>query len=293
MPTPAFSRGFLALLAGATGIGFAPIFVRLSEIGPSAIAFYRLLFALPLLWAWWLVEQKGSPAAAKPRVAADFRLLAIAGLLFTADLATWHWSLTFTSVANSTLLANFAPFFVTLGAWLLFHERAGPIFMLGMLVAFAGAALLLGASFELSRRHVVGDLLAIVAAVFYGGYLLTVKHLRQRFSTATIMAWSGVISTAGFLLVSLASRERLMPHTPKEWGILVALALVSHVGGQTLIAYAFGHLPAGVSSLNLLLQPVVAALVAWLILAEPLSGLQMIGGVIVLAGILVGNITRR
>lgn len=281
------------MLAGATGIGFAPIFVRLSEIGPSAIAFYRLLFALPLLWAWWLVEQKGSPAAAKPRVAADFRLLAIAGLLFTADLATWHWSLTFTSVANSTLLANFAPFFVTLGAWLLFHERAGPIFMLGMLVAFAGAALLLGASFELSRRHVVGDLLAIVAAVFYGGYLLTVKHLRQRFSTATIMAWSGVISTAGFLLVSLASRERLMPRTPKEWGILVALALVSHVGGQTLIAYAFGHLPAGVSSLNLLLQPVVAALVAWLILAEPLSGLQMIGGVIVLAGILVGNITRR
>lgn len=293
MPTPAFSKGLLALLAGATGIGFAPILVRLSEIGPSAIAFYRLLFALPVLWAWWLVEQKGSSKATKPRVAADFRLLAIAGLLFTADLAIWHWSLKFTSVANSTLLANFAPFFVTLGAWLLFHERAGSIFMLGMLVAFAGAALLLGASFELSRRHVAGDLLAIVAAVFYGGYLLTVKHLRQRFSTATIMAWSGVVSTAGFLVVSLASGERLIPQTPKEWGILVALALISHVGGQTLIAYAFGHLPAGVSSLNLLVQPVVAALVAWLILAEPLSGLQMVGGVIVLAGILVGNITRR
>ena len=292
MPTPAFSKGLLALLAGATGIGFAPILVRLSEIGPSAIAFYRLLFALPFLWAWWLLEQKGS-SASKPRVAADFRLLAVAGLLFTADLATWHWSLTFTSVANSTLLANFAPFFVTLGAWLLFRERAGTVFMLGMLVAFAGAALLLGASFELSRRNVMGDLLAIVAAVFYGGYLLTVKHLRERFSTATIMAWSGIVSTAGFLLVSIASGERLVPQTPKEWGILITLALVSHVGGQTLIAYAFGHLPAGVSSLNLLVQPVVAALVACLVLAERLSGLQMIGGLIVLAGILVGNITRR
>src|SRR5437667_9311080 len=95
-----------ALFTGATAIGFAPLFVRLSEVGPSATAFYRMLFALPVLWLWTAIEAKGTRRARRPSTRKDFLMLATTGLFFTADLALWHWSLKMTTVANSTLLSN-------------------------------------------------------------------------------------------------------------------------------------------------------------------------------------------
>src|SRR6266850_8366518 len=120
----------IALLAGASGIGFAPVLVRLSEVGPSATAFYRVLFALPLLWLGAGLEKARMPNSRRPATPKDFWSLAIAGLFFTADLAIWHWSLQFTSVANSTVLSNFAPLFVTLGACLLLRERISVSFII-------------------------------------------------------------------------------------------------------------------------------------------------------------------
>ena len=96
---------FVALLTGAVGIAFAPIFVRLSEVGPGATAFYRVLFALPVLWLWRLRERACPGAPRRPSVAAEYRQLAVAGLLFAGDLALWHWSIKRTSVANATLFA--------------------------------------------------------------------------------------------------------------------------------------------------------------------------------------------
>jgi drug/metabolite transporter (DMT)-like permease len=286
------------LLVGATGIGFAPVLVRLADVGPSAIAFYRLLFALPLLWLWLILEQaanKSDPErSSQPSVGKrDVAAFAIAGLFFTVDLAVWHWSLRFTSVANSTLLANFAPLFVTLGAWFFLRERIAPLFLVGMLIAIGGAGLLVSTSLRFSSRHVIGDALAIAAALFYAGYLLSVKNLRNRFSTVTIMAWSGLFSTAGLLAAALLSHDRMWPPTRRDWLVLIALALVSHLGGQTLIAYAFGHLPASISSLNLLLQPVVAAAAAWVALGESLTWPQALGAAVVLGGLLIGNRSRR
>ena len=280
---------FAALLAGATGIGFAPVLVRLSEIGPSATAFFRILFALPLLWGWLGIEREKSPSARRPVNRNDYLWLASAGLCFTGDLAVWHWSLQFTSVANSTLLTNFAPIFVTLGAGFLFAEQISRGFLLGMLLALGGAVMLVGASFNLNVRHLLGDLLAIGTALFYAGYLLAVKHLRHSFSSVTIMAWSGLVSCPALLLIAVCSGENLLPATAGGWWVLIALALISHVGGQTLIAYAFGHLPASFSSVSLLLQPVVAAAVAWLVLNEPLSFPQALGGLVVLAGIALAS----
>ena len=285
-------RALIALLIGAVAIGFAPILVRLTEVGPTATALYRMLFALPPLWLLWLLEKRKPNAPPAPGNR-DIYAFAVAGLFFTGDLAMWHWSLQLTSVANSTLLTNFAPLFVTIGAWFLFRERITLTFIIGMFVALGGAALLVRGSMEFSSRHVFGDIIAIATALFYAGYLLAVKNLRARFSTITIMAWSGIFSTVGFLIVALLLGEDMWPATARGWGVVICLALVSHLLGQTLIAYAFGHLPASLSSLNLLLQPVIAALAAWLVLAEPVTQPQAIGATIVLAGLFIANWFRR
>lgn len=278
-----------ALFGGATGIAFAPIFVRLSELGPSATAFWRLALALPALWVWMSIERRRTERPRQPSCAADYRRLIVAGLLFAADLAVWHWSITFTSVANATLLANFAPIFVTLGAWMWFGQRFSLTFILGMATALAGATILIGISVRLSLQLLLGDVLGLITAVFYAGYILAVKELRDDFSPATILTWSGVVSAVALLPISLLSGEGLIAFSANGWAVLIGLALISQVGGQGLITYALAHLPAAFSSVGLLLQPAIAALLAWTILYEPLGLWQAIGGAIVLAGIVLAR----
>ena len=279
----------IALLAGALGIAFAPIFVRLSEVGPSATAFWRLAFALPALLLWMRLEPKGGARARRPEGLKDHLRLTAAGLFFAGDLAVWHWSIQFTSVANSTLLANFAPIFVTLVSWLVFKERFSRTFVLGLALALGGAVVLVGRSLQLSVDALFGDALGLLTAVFYGGYILAVGRLRAEFSTATIMTWSGVVTAATLLPIAILSGESLVPPTAAGWTVLLALALVSHAGGQSLIAYALAHLPAAFSSVSLLFQPAAAAVFAWVLLNEPLGPWQAVGAAVILAGILLAR----
>lgn len=281
--------GLLALCGGALGIGFAPIFVRLSEVGPSATAFYRLLIALPVLWCWKLREPPPLEPYRRPASVRDFLGLSLAGLLFVGDLSIWHWSMQYTTVANSTLLTNVAPIFVTLGAWLFYGESITFIFLLGMILALIGSGLLVGLSADVSPDHVWGNILAMVAAFFYAGYMLAVKQLRRTFTSLSIMAWSGLAACLGFFLVAWIPGERLWPETLSAWLVLAGLSLVSHLMGQTLIAFALGHLPASYSSVALLLQPVMAGVMAWIWFQERLSSWQIMGAVLVLVGIAISS----
>lgn len=285
-PTP---FAWPALFLGAAGIAFAPIFVRWSEAGPSATAFWRIALALPAMRAWMALDQGRPAPPPAPSSRRDFILLALAGLFFAGDLAFWHWSIKFTSVANSTLFANFAPIFVTLGARMIFDQRIRPLFVVAVVLAIAGAALLVRASVDLSAKHLLGDALGLSAAVFYAAYQLTIHRLRARFATGTIMFRSGLACAPALLLVAWASHETLMAETARGWWMLLALALVSQVGGQSLIAFAFAHLPAPLASVSLLFQPACAALLAWLLLSEPLGWLQALGGATILAGIALAN----
>lgn len=213
----------------------------------------------------------------------------LAGLAFAGDLGFWHWSIRFTTVANATLFANLAPVFVTAGSYLLFGQRPTRLFLAGLALALAGAAVLMGDSLSLSRRQLAGDALGVVTALFYAGYLLSVSRLRARLPAARIMATTALVTSAALLPVALASGERLVPATARGWLVLIGLAVVSHSGGQGLIAYALAYLPASFSAVALLVQPVMAALFAWAILGEPVGWRQGAGGVMVLAGIAVAR----
>jgi drug/metabolite transporter (DMT)-like permease len=287
--TSQFALG--ALFLGAAGIAFSPIFVRLSELGPTATAFWRPTMALPAMLGWMCLEQ--NRAGRRPTRLVDFAYLALAGLFFAGDLAFWHWSIKLTSVANSTLLANFAPIFVTLASWLLFSEKVGLLFVTAMTGALIGTALIVGASLSSSPRHLLGDALGLVTAVFYAAYIITIKRLRGHFSAATTMAWSATVTAIALLPVAWLSGEHLIAATALGWLILIGLGLVSHAGGQGLIAYALAHLRAGFSSVTLLSEPVLATIFAWLLLGEGVGYIQVLGGVLVLAGIFLARRERK
>jgi drug/metabolite transporter (DMT)-like permease len=278
----------LALLAGAVAIGGSPIFVRLSEVGPVATAFWRVALAfLPFLAAFRFSPQ---PAAdARPSGLRDYLLLLLPGTFLTIDLLAWHLSLAMTSVANATLLANLAPVFVTLGAWLLFRAKITRVFLTGLVMTLVGVVVLKGGPLAMGGGEIAGDATAIVAAIFYAAYMLAIGHVRARFSTLRIMVWSTFSTALLVLPFALVFEDALLPVTLYGWAMVLGLALVCHVGGQGLVTYALAYLPTAFSSLTLLLQPVVAALLAWLLLGEAVGPMQAIGGVIVLAGILVAR----
>jgi drug/metabolite transporter (DMT)-like permease len=195
-------------------------------------------------------------------------------------------------VANATLFANFAPILVTIAARVLFHERIRPLFLVGLLLASTGAVLVVGSSANLTQRHVLGDLLGLATALFYAAYLLSVKHVRRRHPTLVVMLWSSLSACPVLGLVAVISGELLVPHTALGWSVLLGLALISQVVGQGLIAFAFRHLRASFSSVSLLTQPVVAALLAWGFLGESLDVLQAMGGLVVLLGIGLATAAR-
>jgi drug/metabolite transporter (DMT)-like permease len=279
---PLRSMAFGALIAGATCIALSPIWVRVSEVDPTVSAFWRVALAVPLLWPLALLGSRSAPRL--PRK--ETWLLAAAGLAFAGDLAFWHWSIRFTSIANSTLLANLASLFVTLAVWVLWKQKPSGTFLLGLFSALAGVAMLVRTSLDFSPDALLGDALGVITAMFYAGYLLSVKGVRDLGTgTLRLMAITTTITAVVLLPVALASGEAFFPGTTLGWLKLFGLAWISHSAGQGLIAYALAHLPAAFSSVSLLFQPVMAALFAWVLLGEPLVALQVAGGLVVLAGI--------
>jgi len=278
------AAGFAALVAGAMAMGISPVFVRLADVGPFASAFWRVALALPALYAWmrW-VERAPAPAR---RVGLPTLL---AGLAFTGDLLFWHASILRTSVANATFFATTAPIWVVAFTWLLFGRRAGRGVLAGLALCLLGGAALLGHTLRLAPEHALGDAFGIATGVFFGLYFLAVEAARREVSAARVTFEASLVTAACLLAVAVATEPALFPRSGSGLAALVAMAWISHAGGQGLLSVALGRLPATFSSLVIFLEAIAAAAFAYVLLGEPLTGAQAAGGLLIMAGIFVAR----
>lgn len=277
-----------ALLLGAVGIGFAPIFVRVAGdagVDPVASAFWRQAIAAPMLLIYMGVAGRLWQGWSGPIIG----FTVAAGIFFAADMGLWHWSITLTSVANATLLANLNAVFVAVIGFLFFKERLRLPFWAGLAAAGGGAAFLLLGSATAAPARLAGDILGVATALMYTGYFITGRAARRTKDTASVLGLSTAVSALalGFCLPMIDGD--LLPSSPMGWAPLAGLALISQVGGQGLILYAMGHLPAAFAALSLLLQPVVAALAAYWLFGETLGPMEWLGSALVLAGIILAR----
>ena len=279
---PARDHGLLAPLAVVAGIlciGFSAIFVRLAGLPGPVSAFYRVLIAALVVVPWRLARPGRRPAPE------DLRVMVAGGIFFAIDIALWNTSLMLTSAATATLLANNSPLWVGLASFLLFRERLSWRYWVGLALALAGMMWLVGGD---AFRHLslsYGNLLAVGASVFYAAYILATQRARARVDLLTFMAVSTLSSVLLLLLLNLTLGSTLTGFPARTWLALAGLGLISQLGGWLAINYALGHLRAAHVSVCLLAQTVVTALLSMPILGEYLKANQVIGGLLVLAGI--------
>jgi drug/metabolite transporter (DMT)-like permease len=282
---------FAALVVGAVAMGASPIFVRLAEVGPYASAFWRVALALPALYAWSALEARS--AGISPLTGLRFdRFVLLAGMFFAGDLFFWHLAIVNTTVANATFLAALAPVFVVSLSWLVLRESVGPEIVVGLGAGLVGAALLLGSSYSFAPANLLGDAFGLITACFFGSYILSVRPARRRHPAGRLVFLSSIVTAAILLVIALVLEPRLLPASRDGLIMLVALALVSHAGGQGLLAVALGHLPAGFSSLVIFLEGIAAAALGWLVLDEGMTGLQLLGSAAIFGGIWIARPRR-
>ena len=272
-------KAYLALTFGVLCIGLSAIFVKIAAAPGVVSAFYRVFFASLVLVPLWLLRRPQLPPQAV------LRATLLGGVFFATDLVLWNASLLLTGAGVATLLANNAPLWVGLAAWLFLHERLNANFWVGLFVALGGMVLIVGGTAIRLDGNNLGNLMAISASIFYAAYLLTTQRVRAVVDTVSFMAIS--VSTGAILLLvaALVFQQPLVGYAPSQWLALLALGLISQVGGWLSINYSLGHIPATRVSVTLLAQAVVTTLVAVPILGELPTPVQLAGGALVLGGI--------
>ena len=284
-PTTPRLAMFLALLTGATCIGFSGVLVRFADVGPAAAGFWRMIFALPVLAAWMVLER---PATGGLRLPALWPIL-LAGLAFGVDVVLYNASLGHTSIANASLLGNLSPVAVVLGGWLLLGERPTRRILGALLLALAGAALLVlpKAAGQAAPGGGFGDMLATGAAIAYAGYILAVRRARDGADAGRIGLISSLVCAVFCLGTALALGETLLPASLSGWLAVAGLGLVSQALGQGLITLSLGSYGASAASLVMVWPALVSVLAAWAIFGEQPDMAQAFGGIAILAAVLL------
>ena len=273
---------------GAMLIGFAPIFVKWSLLSPSAILFWRMLLALPLLITFNYVVNKQFLFRVKNKNTIFYT--ALASLAFTTDLILWHASMSITSVSNATIIVNSAPIFVAILAYLILKEIPAKGFGIPFLTTYVGIIGLIIFSNNFTSGRVFGDILCMIAAVGYAIYLLVISRLGKE-TSLNIIFYTTLFCCLFSIIPMVADGGNHIPISYFEWTNLFLMAFLCQFGGQFLITIGIGKVSASNGSIGLLMQPLTATILAVFIFSEILNLIQILFVLITLMGIYLARLS--
>ena len=288
-----FPLAFAGLVVAVCCLATGGIFVKLSAVDPIATGAWRIGLALPFAYAWQALERRRNQAADRPVSTNQLLLLWLAGACLGLDLALWNVSFHYTTVANANLLANLVPFVVVPAAWLAYRETITRLFAIGFVIALTGVIILLSPKLGAGAGSLFGDTLALMTALFYGSYLLLVSGLRRTIGSGRIMYLTSFGTLSVLVPLALIFERRLLPVTLLDLWPLLGLALLAHLGGQGLLAACLRYIPASLSSVLVLMQPIVAALYAWPLFGETMGPIELLGAAVCLAGLFVAKLGQK
>ena len=275
---------YAGLIIGIVCIAWSAIFVRWTSIPGPASALYRLLIPAIVLLPTFLVSGRRQKLSMR-----SYAIIAIGGFFFALDLAFYNTSILKTNAANATLLGNNTPIVVGLLTWLVFRRKPSLSFWIGLTLAILGSVLIVSADLAKHVKFGLGDIMALAAAACFAVYLMATEEIRAHTTTLEFLRLAILSSTIFMFLITLALRVPLGIPNRRTFMALLALGLISQLGGYLALTYSLGHLPATVTSVSLLSQGPLTAVLAALLLGEPLTIYQIAGGSLVLVGVGLAN----
>ena len=274
--------GGLIVAAGGVGVAMAAIGMRYSDLEPVATAFWRFFLATPLIWAF--ARLRGY------RIAPLNLPMAATGVFFGLDIVFWHLALDRTSVANATFIVNLGAILSGLVGWWVLKKRPSPVWPIAALFALLGAATMTyGGGLEDGVGNVSGDLLALTAATFLTGYFVCISMARDRNDVYSVVCWATFISSIVAGICGLMIGETMWPHSFSALGVPLFLAVVAQCLGQGFVIWGAGMCPPSVTGLFILMQPIVAMLLAWPLFDESLNTVQLVGAGSILFGMWIAG----
>lgn len=274
----------VALLGlGVASVAFSSILIRAAEAPAMSVAFFRNAVAAAILLPIALVRHRDELRSLGPR---EWGTALLSGSLLALHFATWIPSLSYTTVAASTVLVTTTPVWVALIGRAM-GETVNRRTAVGVGLTLAGAVLISGGDYGVSARAALGDLLALAGAVAAAGYLLAGRSLRQRISLTTYTGIAYTTTAAILAVVVSASEARFTGFEPRVWLLFLAMALVPQIGGHTVFNYLLGHVEAGTVAIAVTGEPVVASVLALVFFGEVPGWSAVAGGAVLLGGIWV------
>jgi len=278
-----------AALLGAACIAFSGIFFRFSGVSPSTATVFRCLYALPFLFL--LARQEDLREG--PRPLRERWLAAGAGVFFAFDLLAYHHAVEQVGAGLGTVLPNLQVVFVAIAAWIIWRERPSGQVLLALPLAIAGAILISGV-FERApygQNPPLGVAFGLIAAISYGAFLLVIRQGNRsgERSFGTLLDASAMTVLVGLIAGFIVGDLDLRPTLPAH-GWLLLLAITSQVTGYGFINISLPRLPAVLTSVLLLAQPVATVILSAILLGESPSPGQLLGVAALLSGLAVASV---
>jgi len=278
------TRQYIALTVGVISVSFAAIFIRLADAPPLVIAAYRMCLAsliiAPIAWTSSRDELR--------RLSTRDIIMAIASGAFLAlHFGLWIYSLSYTSVATSVVLVTANPIFVAIASYFFFRERFTRQTILGIVVCLIGAVLIGWSNWQLGNDSLLGAVLALLGALAVAGYLLIGRRLRQRMGILSYASLTYTSAAILLLISALASGHSLVGYSTTTYVMMALLALVPQLIGHSSLNWSLRFVPATLITIAVLGEPVIAIALAFPILHEAPTLTEIIGGILILAGIFV------
>ena len=284
-PSKVDRLGVAAMIAGTLITAWSGVLVRLLDVGPFAAGAWRVGLAVPALAAWAKFVQGDRRDALNPGRSAG--LLIFAGLAFALNIGFFHISLTGTKIANAAFIGAVGPIATVIGGALFFRERSPSRMWLALGLALFGAWTMAG--MVAPTRIGFGDSFALCSSIAYSCYLLMIKQLRVSIDAVAATLRTAAVSGVVLAAAAWLHGEKMIPSSAFGWMIAALLGVGVHALGQGLTSVAMGRAPVAVIALVILAQPPFSALAAWTVLGEGMAPLQMVGGAIILAAVLLSR----
>jgi drug/metabolite transporter (DMT)-like permease len=277
------NKDFFIIIFSLSNLVIASVLIRYSEVGPIASFGYRLLLPCIFLYSFLSFSKDEEKLSKK-----SLQIAALTGFFLALDLAFFSISLVYTSIAEASLLTNLCPFITSFIALIFFKEKVPLKYYFVLIIAFIGLLLLMSQA-GLSAKHLLGNWLAIVSAIFYALFIILSKKLRNSCSTFKMMFVASLSGSALLFILAMVFKEQILPTTFEGVIILLAIALFGHLLGNILYISRIKHISLTMSSLVLLVGPVFALLYGYILFRETFSLQQLIGMSLIILSVYLGK----